>query len=241
MRLQGQANNVAALERVVSIATGAFLVTQTIRRPSWRSAAGGLLGADLIYRGATGHCHLYSALGVNTAEKKKPGSQIDQTAPAVHRSITIARSPEELYSFWRDEHNLARIMAHFAEVTPGPDSSTHWRVRGPVQQVFEWHSRLISDEPGHKIAWETLPGTEIPNRGEVVFKSAPDGMGSEVSLQMQFEPPLGAAGARLIKALNKVPRAVAGKALRRFKSLVETGEIPTLEHNPSGRGSSDFF
>jgi uncharacterized membrane protein len=107
--------------------------------------------------------------------------------------------------------------------------------------VFEWESRLTSDEPGRRIAWESLPGTELPNRGEVTFKQAPNGMGSEVTLEMQFEAPLGPAGAQVFKALRKVPRSIAGKALRRFKSLVETGELPTLANNPSGRGTSDSF
>ena len=58
---------------------------------------------------------------------------------------------------------------------------------------------------------------------------------------MKMEPPLGSVGSALVKAVESVPRGIAGKALRRFKSLVETGEMPSLEHNPSGRGSSDLF
>jgi uncharacterized membrane protein len=86
-----------------------------------------------------------------------------------------------------------------------------------------------------------LPGTQIPNTGEIQFRPQPNGMGTEVNLHMRFEPPLGAVGKALMRAFHPFPRAVAGKTLRRFKSLIETGEIPTLEHNPSGRGDSDII
>lgn len=224
-----------------SVATDSLLIAQFFRKRSLASVAGAVAGADLVYRGATGHCQFYKALGVNTAEKGKLGSEIKETAPRVRRSITIGRSPEELYTFWRNERNLARIMSHFAEGTPTADSSLHWRVHGPLQQVFEWNTHVIADEPGRRIEWESLPGTGLPNRGQMTFRAAPNGIGNEVTLEMQFEPPLGAVGAQLAKVLHKAPHSVAGAALQRFKSLMETGEIPTLKQNPSGRGSSDTF
>ncbi|HEX4773647.1 MAG TPA: YgaP-like transmembrane domain [Bryobacteraceae bacterium] len=236
-----QVNNVGAAERIVSVAAGGLLIAPLLRKVSVVNATGALLGLDLVCRGVRGQSPLYSVLGFNTAAKRKPGSQIEAASPEIQRSITIGRSKEELYQFWRNETNLAHIMAHFADVTPRTNGSTHWRVRGPLKQMFEWDSQLTTDEPGSRIAWESLPGTELPNRGEVIFKDAAGGRGSEVFLRMQFEPPLGAAGASIVKALGKVPRLIAGAALRRFKSLVETGELPTLAHNPSGRGTSDRY
>jgi hypothetical protein len=64
----------------------------------------------------------------------------------------------------------------------------------------------------------------------VRFRPAPQGRGTEVLLRL--DAPAGGT-------LGFVPSAVAGKALRNFKSLVETGEIPTLKRNPSGRGRGD--
>ena len=232
--------NVGTAERLASIAAGGLLVTWGLRKRSPATIAAGIIGADLIYRGASGHCQLYGALGVNTATTKKPGAQISTSAPEVQRSITINRSPEELFEFWSNPQNLARIMAHFAEVTPGGDV-TRWRVRGPMKQMLEWTSRQTAEESGRKLSWQSLPGGMIASRGHVTFKPGPDGTGTEVTLWVQFEPPLGGVGEGLVKALHKLPRAVVGQALRRFKSLVETGEIPTLERNPSGRGESDSF
>jgi uncharacterized membrane protein len=233
--------NVAVSERLISTAIGGLLIARGLRKRSALSLAGAAAGADLMYRGITGHCHLYDALGVNTAGSKKAGSEVNPDAPEVRRAITISKSPQELYESWRDPVHLAQIVAHFAEVTPGANGLMHWRVRGPLEQVLEWDSRYTQEQSGRKLAWETVPGSTLVNRGEVTFEPGPNGVGTEVRLSMQFEPPLGTVGSGVMKALHLIPRGIAGQALRRFKSLAETGEIPTLQHNPSGRGSSDRF
>jgi uncharacterized membrane protein len=238
---QQRSVNVALPERLVSTAVGGLMLVWGVQKRSALSLAGAAAGADLIYRGVTGHCHLYGLLGVNTAAVDKPGSMVNPNAPEVRGAVTIGKSPEELYEFWRDPNKLAQINAHFAEVTPGGAGVTHWRVQGPLKPLLEWDSRYTQEEPGRKLAWETVPGSTLANRGEITFQPSPNGTGTEVRLHMQFEPPLGSAGAAIAKALLKIPRGIAGQSLRRFKSLVETGEIPTLEHNSSGRGSSDSF
>jgi len=233
--------NVGAAERLASMAVGGLLVTWAFRKRSPATMAAGIVGADLIYRGASGHCRVYGALGVNTAAAKVSGGHISSSAPEIQRSITINRSPEELFAFWSNPENLARIMAHFAEVTPEGGDVTRWKVRGPMSQMFEWTSRQTAEEPGRKLSWQSLPGGTIVTRGHVTFQPGRENTGTEVRLWVQFEPPLGAVGEGLAKTLQKFPRAIAGQTLRRFKSLIETGEIPTLEHNPSARGASDSF
>lgn len=222
----GEGLNVALWERIASAAAGGFLLAWGIRKRSPVSIAGAALGADLIYRGVTGHCQLYGLLDVNTAASDKPGSQVSPDAPEVERSITIGKSPQELYEFWRDPINLAQIVAHFAEVTPKPGGVTHWRLRGPLQQIVEWDSHYTEEQPGRKLAWETIPGSTLVNRGEIAFETAPNGNGSRVRLLMQFEPPLGSVGSGLIKAFKQIPQGIAGQSLRRFKSLAETGRVP---------------
>jgi len=233
--------NVGAAERLASMAMGGVLVTWAFRKRSPAMIAAGIVGADLIYRGASGHCRVYDALGVNTAATNTTGEQISSSAPEIQRSITINRSPEELFTLWSNPENLGRIMAHFAEVTPEGGDVTRWKVRGPMSQMFEWTSRQTVEEPGSKLSWQSLPGGTIATRGNVAFRPGPEGKGTEVTIWVQFEPPLGAVGEALAKTLQTFPRAIAGQALRRFKSLAETGEIPTLDHNPSARGASDWF
>jgi uncharacterized membrane protein len=241
-QLTMQANtNVGAGERLASMAVGGLLVTWALRKRSPATMAAGVVGADLIYRGASGHCRVYDALGVNTAAVTVSGRQISSSAPEIQRSMTINRPPEELFAFWGNPENLARIMAHFAEVTSEGGDVTRWKVRGPIGQMFEWTSRQTAEEPGRKLSWQSLPGGTIATRGHVAFQPGRENTGTEVKLWVQFEPPLGNVGEGLAKTLQKFPRAIAGQALRRFKSLVETGEIPTLEYNPSARGASEIF
>ena len=134
-------NNVGAAKRLISVVAGSLLIGQVFRKFSAVKAVGAIVGADLVCRGVRGQSPLYKAFGVNTAAKRRSGSQLQKAAPRVQRSITIGRSREELYQFWRNQANLSRIMAHFAEVTPHGNGSTHWRVHGPLKQVFEWDSQ----------------------------------------------------------------------------------------------------
>jgi len=237
-RTTQRTRNVGPLERLASTALGGILVSRGITRRSPMRLAGALVGANLIYRGVTGYCGLYGRLGVNTATVNRAGSEIDADSPEVRRAVTVGKSPQELYEFWRNPDNLARIMGHFAEITP-KDGVLHWRVRGPLKQVFEWDSQLVDEQTGRKLSWQTLPGGTIANHGDVSFRPGPNGAGTEVSLHLQFEAPLGKLGKSLAKTFHMFPRAIAAQALRRFKSLAETGEIPTLERNASARGSSD--
>ena len=110
-----------------------------------------------------------------------------------------------------------------------------------MSQMFEWTSRQFAEDSGRELSWQSLPGGTIATRGTVTFTPGPASTGAVATLWVQFDPPLGAVGEGLAKTLHKFPRAIAGQALRRFKSLVETGEIPTLDHNPSARGVSDSF
>ena len=75
-----------------------------------------------VYRGMTGHCDFYAAMGLNTAslERQRPGVP-DNVGTKVEKTIIINRSPEELYRFWRNVENLPRLQmvlrAHAAPIT----------------------------------------------------------------------------------------------------------------------------
>ena len=209
-----QTKNVGSLERMACITAGALLFKRLFRSRSIPHIVGAAVGTDLVWRGVTGQCVFYRALGVNTANKIKPTAyDLRDTAPRVQRSITVGKSPDELYAFWRNPENLPQIMAHFAEVTPKSDGLSHRHMRGPMKQFLYWDCKQIEEQPGRKLSWHTMPEAEIPNHGSVTFRPAPDGSGTEVTLEMQFEPPLGVVGDRLAKTLRKIPRAVVGQAL----------------------------
>ena len=126
-------------------------------------------------------------------------------------------------------------MARFATVRGSGEGRMHWKVEGPLGHAFEWEAETV-DRPGGDIGWRSLPDAAIPNEGSVRFQPAPAGRGTVVTLQVRFDPPGGALGEGLIKLLGSTPlELVAEAALRRFKNLVETGEIPTTVRQPAAR------
>jgi uncharacterized membrane protein len=218
--------NVGRGERLASTILGLGLLS-LLKRESLASQALALVGAPLLYRGITGHCHAYEALGVHNA--REDGQRAAAEPIRVERSITIGRSARELYEYWLSPGNLARIMAHFAEITPAPDNGLHWRLRSPIGRAVEWDGETDETREGEYIHWRTRPNASLPNHGSLTLRPAPRDLGTEVTLRMSFDTgaPLGRG---LSKLIGSVPSLLAERALARFKSLVETGEIPTNLH-----------
>jgi uncharacterized membrane protein len=154
------------------------------------------------------------------------------------KTITIERSPEELYAFWRDLQNLPRIMKHVQEIRVIDDRRSHWVVRTPDGSTTEWDAEITEDEPNRRLAWRSLPGAQVENAGSVRFDPAPGGRGTVVIAEMQYRPPAGVVGETIARLLGASPERLVGENLRAFKQLMETGEIATVESQPAGRASS---
>jgi uncharacterized membrane protein len=222
--------NVGTLERVGSATLGVLLMANGLKRRSLGGTALAIAGGDLLYRGFSGHCHVYETIGLSTAEK---GSGADLLK--VQQSITINKTPEELYQAWRNPAILAAVMKHFAEVTNLDQDRTHWVINNPFGQKLEWDAYVVEDRPSEFLRWQSSIGAKWPNEGSVSFRPGPSEWGAEVTLLLRFDPPGADLTGAVLKRLNFVPRTLAHKALARFKSLMETGEIPTLEKNPNAR------
>jgi uncharacterized membrane protein len=158
----------------------------------------------------------------------------------VERSITVGRPADELYEFWREPEHLTQIMGRFADVSAESEERQHWKVGIPNEQSVSWETRIVEDAPGEELRWESVEDAALPNEGTVRFRSAPGDRGTEVTLQYRFDPPGGALGKKIAQRLHIVTGALVSKVLHRFKSLAETGEIPTLKTNPSARGKGDL-
>ncbi|WP_433625793.1 SRPBCC family protein [Halomicrococcus sp. NG-SE-24] len=221
------------VERVASAVFGGVLLSFGLRRRSLVGTAAALVGGWLLYRAVDGD----RSLGTPAGNRRGPGVATD--GRTVERSITVGESADDLAEYWRDPERLSRVVGHFAEVTPAGEERHCWEVGGPLGRSVSWETRLDAD--GEPLHWESLPGAAVPNEGSVEFRPAPGDRGTEVTLRVQFDPPGGRVGDAAMNRLGVVPDALAGTALRRFKSLAETGEIPTLERNPSARGSGDLI
>jgi uncharacterized membrane protein len=160
-------------------------------------------------------------------------------AALVGRTVTINRPRAELYAFWRDFRNLAAFMENVESVTPGDGRTSHWVVKAPAGRTVEWDSVITEDVPDTLIAWESAEGADIKNTGRIEFRDAPPGRGTYVSATIVYDPPGGDLGKLVAKLFQKEPKIQARRELRRFKQLMETGEIPVAfkEDDSAVRGS----
>ena len=157
------------------------------------------------------------------------------TGVAVARSVTVNRPIAELYAYWRDLRNLPRIMDHLESVTLDDDRRSHWVAKAPLGTKVEWDAEIAEDRTNELISWRSIAGAEIPNRGSVRFDAAPVGRGSEVTVTLAYDPPAGAVGTAVAKLLGEEPDQQVREDLRRFKAVMEAGEAPTVDGQPSGR------
>jgi uncharacterized membrane protein len=147
----------------------------------------------------------------------------------VGRSVSINRPREELYAFWRKFENLPLFMRNIRSVQVLEGGRSHWVVEAPAGKTVEWDSEITAEEPGQRIAWRSLDGASVRNSGQVEFRDSPDGRGTVVTVTLTYDPPLGSLGQLIAKLFQKEPKIQARQDLRRFKQLMETGEIATAQ------------
>jgi len=163
----------------------------------------------------------------NPAAAGIPAAEDDDVLVA--RSVTINRPRRELYEFWRDFRNLPIFMENIESVTIIDGVRSHWRVKGPAESTLEWDSVVTEDVPGEVIAWTSAEGASVPNAGRIEFKDSGNKRGTIVTATMAYDPPGTKLGTLVAKMLGREPKIQARRDLRRFKQLMETGEVPTSE------------
>jgi len=218
-----ETSSVSDAERWTTLIGGGAMVLLGLRQGSLRGALTAIAGGGLIYHGVTAQTGIQDALGMNQSIK-------------VEKTVTISnKSPEELYRFWRNFENLPRIMKHIKHVSVINDTRSHWITSAPMGGSVEWDAEIINDQQNRLIAWASVEGADIDNSGFVRFQPAPAGRGTEVKIVIEYNPPGGAVGDAIAKLFGEEPQQQIGDELRRFKMLMETGEMATTEGQPSGR------
>ena len=153
----------------------------------------------------------------------------------VVKSMTINRPVAELFAFWRDFQNLPRIMPHLRSVDVLSEDRSHWVANAPAGLTVEWNAEIVNEKPDTLIAWQSCEGSEVANWGVVRFSEVPGGRGTEVKVELEYESPAGTTGAVLAKLFGEEPSQQIEDGLRRFKQIMETGEVPTVTGQPRGR------
>lgn len=233
--------NVGDTERIVSAVGGGALALYGLTRGSLGGIVLALVGGALVYRGTTGHCNTYEALGMSTAREGVRGSRVSvpgNRGIKVEKSVTIDRPASELYSFWRNFQNLPSFMDHLESVTVQDDKRSHWVAKAPAGTTVEWDAEIINEKENQLIAWRSLEGADVDNAGSVRFEEATGGRGTVVKVTLEYNPPGGVVGSLIAKLFGEEPSGQVQEDLRHLKQVMETGERPTTEGQSSGRSAS---
>lgn len=153
-----------------------------------------------------------------------PGAQ---GSTLVARTVTINAPREKLFAYWRDFANLPSFMENIERIDIIDVRRSHWVVKGPNDSHYEWDATVTDERPGSMIAWASAEGSDIHNSGRVDFMDAPGGRGTWVTATILYDPPGGVIGKAVAKLFRREPAVQAKRELRRFKQLMETGEIAT--------------
>ena len=242
---------VSPTERVVSGVAGGALIALGIKQGGAVGVLLSIVGGGLTLRGATGHCQVYDAMDINTADndqqqprrlsagsKKSPFSN-SMLASKIHvkKSVTINKSPAQLYQFWRNFENLPKFMTHLESVTVTGEKTSFWKAKAPLGTTVEWNAEITSDQENERIGWKSTEGADIPNTGVVEFNPTST-RGTEVRVVLTYESPGGQIGAIIAKLFGEEPSQQVYGDLCRFKSIMEAGTIMDVEGQSSGREPS---
>jgi uncharacterized membrane protein len=237
--------NVGRGERWLSMAAGSALAAYAARRRDLPGGIAAVAGAALLYRGSTGHCPINSAIGRDSARHSGEAAIADFESDTreklrgrrgihVDEAVTINKPVGEIYRFWRNLENLPQFMDHLESVTTRDGGVSHWVAKGPAGVKVEWDARIINEVENRVIAWQSLEASMIATAGSVNFTESP--RGTEVRVHFQYNPPGGKLGAVVARLFGEEPNQTVREDLRRLKRLLETGEVPTIQGQPSGRG-----
>lgn len=249
--------NRAAMVRVAGareLAVGTAILTRRQPRPwLWVRVAGdaldlAMLGRALLRRGnARGRVALAiaSVAGVTAADiaasvlldpRRGKGTTMELTA-----TTTVHKPVAQVYEYWRHLENLPAFMAHVDSVRVTGERTSHWHVSAPFGESVEWDAEITEDVSDRRIAWRSVGDAQVPNTGSVRFTAAPDGVGTEVHVAMAYDIPGGKLGKAVARYFGEEPHQQLDDDLRRFKQVLETGEVVRSDGAPWGKHARKEF
>ena len=149
-------------------------------------------------------------------------------------AITLECSPQEIYRVWRDLEELPKVLSHLESVREDGGIRSHWVARGPVGPI-EWDAEIVNERENELLAWQSLPGSELATAGSVRLQKAPGGRGTVLRLSLKYDPPGGKLAATIASLFGQGLENDVRDDLRKFKQLMEAGEVATTAGQPTGQ------
>jgi uncharacterized membrane protein len=219
--VERRSSDIHELERWASLAAATAVIAYGFSRRSTPGVALAVAAAPLAYRGVVGKWPFENGYADDTRSALSGSRGIH-----VRESIRLERPVNEVYAFWRHLENLPHVLTHLEHVEELGDGRSHWVARGPAGLGVEWNAEIINEVENRVIAWRSLPESDVVTAGSVTFKSIRGGGATALSVDLQYSPPAGRAGAFLATIFGREPHQTIREDLRRLKQVLEAGEIP---------------
>jgi uncharacterized membrane protein len=200
--------------RLLAGATGTALVTYAAKRRGLLGAAIGPVGIAMLSRSLT-----------NLEIKRIVGLETGPRTIDIEKTINIAAPVEEVFDFWAHHERFPQFMSRVREVRKIDEGKYHWVVAGPGGVSVEWDAEITRLVPNRSIAFKSLPGSAIEQRGLIHFTSTAEG-DTSVDIKMSYNPPGGAVGHLVAMLFGADPKREMDEDLMRMKSFIETGHVP---------------
>jgi uncharacterized membrane protein len=181
---------------------------------------------------ATANVLAVTALDIIAAKQLSSGN----SGVHANASCMVNRDPDEVYSFFRNFRNLPRFMQHLESVEEIGEGRSRWVAKGPAGMHVEWDAMIVADEPGRVITWRSLENSDVDNAGAVRFEAAPGGRGTILRVNLQYNPPAGVVGSTVARLFGEEPNQQLDDDLRRFKQVLELGEVVVSDGTLFGTG-----
>jgi len=248
--------NVGGAERWASVVAGPLALRWAAR--SRRTSVPTRLalfavGTLLVERGVTGVCRLYRWLGVDslrgvphTGRRVLEEAHSDLVAASrrsVERTVTIMRPLAELHATLRNVLRWPMFVDAIESVEARDAGGAVLHLRGADGRRLTCVLALVQDQPDAELVWDVSDqGGRRLGRLIVALGPAAGARGTEVRLTAQVEGDGDGATMTVAswaaKLAGEAPEQQVRRILRRFKQLMETGEITTAA-GPSGTRQSD--
>jgi uncharacterized membrane protein len=224
-----QGPSVADAVNWIAFGTGAALVAAAVSRRSALGPALAVSSLPFFYRGITGHWPGLrdEARTGDTREALRGPRGVN-----VHEAVRLDCPVAQVYRYWRNLENLPRFMSHLERVTETSERHSSWTARGPAGLRVEWDAEIINEIDNELLAWRSLPGSDVVSAGSVTFRSLRNGQSTQVNVNLQYSSPAGKPGAYLASLFGLEASQVIREDLRRFKQLLEAGEVSRATATP---------
>jgi uncharacterized membrane protein len=199
---------------------------------------GGALVAFGLSRRSLGGSLVAAAGGAFALQGARANATAERARRFARASVIVNAPATHVYRFWRDLENLPRFMRHLHSVSQLDNRRSKWIAYGPASSRVEWTAEIVAERENEILAWRSFEDSQIQVDGSVEFRPAPGNRGTFVDATILYRPPAGRFGHTVAKLFGKDPTFLIEQDLRRFKALVETGEIPTTEGQSHGPRSA---